>query len=307
MGLLAGVLSASCYTGANIGLRWVATTCDPATVSFVKAIPIALASSVMVLANAARGGRVWPSLPWLVRLVAAASFMQLAGNLAFQWSLGQIGLALTVPLCMGTLLIGSAVLGRVWLIEPIARRSLLSILLLIASIIVLSSIANQSAASVQQLEIDQVSFGLLAGGVGTACLSGLAYALGNVVIRKAFAEQMPVATALSIMSVTGVVLLGGLSLRHGTGTLAAIGMENLGAVAVAGVFNAVAFYSLARALQLLSVIQANLICASQVAMSVACGMIFFGEPAGTLQFCGIGLTIVGLVTMRRQAKTVSDG
>ena len=170
-----------------------------------------------------------------------------------------------------------------------------------------SSVANENAAAVRQVEIGQVSFGLLAGGIGAACLAGLAYSLANVVIRKAFAEQMPVATALSIMSVTGVVLLGGLSLRHGSGTLAAIGMENLGAVALAGVFNAVAFYSIARALQLLSVIQANLICASQVAMSVACGMIFFGEPAGILQFCGIGLTIVGLLTMRRQANTVTDG
>lgn len=285
----------------------MATTCDPATVSFVKAIPIALAASVMVFANAARGRRVWPSVPWLVRLVLGAIFMQLAGNLAFQWSLGQIGLALTVPLCMGTLLIGSAVLGRIWLIEPISGRSLLAILLLISSIVVLSSVANESAASVRQLEIAQVSFGLLAGGIGAACLSGLAYALGNVVIRKALAEHIPVATALSIMSVTGVVVLGGLSLRHGTGTLAAMGMENFGAVALAGVFNAVAFYSLVRALQLLSVIQANLICASQVAMSVACGAIFFDEPAGILQFGGIGLTVAGLVTMTRQAKTVSDG
>ena len=307
MGLVAGILSASSYTGANLGLRWVATTCDPATVSFVKAIPIALVSSLVMIVNAAKGNRMWPSAALLVRLVLAAIFMQLAGNLAFQWSLGQIGLALTVPLCMGTLLIGAAVLGRMWLAEPIAVRSLLAILLLIASIVVLSSVANENAASVRQLEIDQVSFGLLAGGIGAACLSGVAYAVGNVALRKALAERLPVATALSIMSVTGVVLLGGLSLRHGTDALAAIGRENLGAIGLAGVFNAVAFYSLARALQLLSVIQANLICASQVAMSVACGVIFFDEPTGIFQFGGIALTIAGLVTMSRQAKAVRDG
>ena len=307
IGLVAGVLSACFYTGANIGLRWVATTCDPTTVAFVKAIPIALAASVMVVANVARGIPAWPSVPWLVRLVLSAIFMQLAGNLAFQWALGQIGLTLTVPLCIGTLLIGSAVLGRIWLVEPITQRSLLAILLLIASIVVLSLVAHESAASVRQLEVDQVSFVLLAGGIGAACLSGVAYALGNVVIRKALAEPMPVATALSIMSLTGVVLLGGLSLRHGTATVTAIGMENLGAMVLAGVFNAVAFYSLARALQLLSVIQVNLICASQVAMSAACGVLFFEEPAGILQLGGIGLTIAGLVTMSRQAKTVGDG
>ena len=42
-------------------------------------------------------------------------------------------------------------------------------------------------------------------------------------------------------------------------------------------------------------------------MSVACGVIFFDEPAGIFQFGGIALTIAGLVTMGRRAKAVSDG
>ena len=63
---------------------------------------------------------------------------QLVGNVAFQWALGQIDLALTVPLSMGMLLIGSAVLARLGLAGPIPPRSAAAMLLLVCSITVLT-------------------------------------------------------------------------------------------------------------------------------------------------------------------------
>ena len=131
---------------------------------------------------------------------------QLVGNVAFQWALGQIGLALTVPLSMGMLLIGSAVLARLGLPEPIPPRSAAAMLLLVCSITVITWLPTR----VRQGGLRRRPYCLLAAWLrsGAACLSGFTYGLGNVFIRRTLSEGAALAATLLMVSLTGVVVLG---------------------------------------------------------------------------------------------------
>ena len=63
-------------------------------------------------------------------------------------SLRQIGIALAVPLCLGTIILAGAILGRLVLHEPLTRQILASVLLLVLAISVLSLGASEAQESV---------------------------------------------------------------------------------------------------------------------------------------------------------------
>ena len=300
IGTLCGVVSALGYTAANICLRQVATDCDPVWVSTIKAVPVAAVASTMVALQIKRGGKVMPPRRDVLLLVLSAVFMQLAGNVAFQWALGEVGLAVAAPLSFGSMLLGAAVLGRALLLEPITPRSAASMLVLIASIALLSFAAEGlGAGSIPE----NATRALLLGGVAAACLSGVGYAAGSVVLRRTVAGGVGLSATLMLMSLTGVVGLGLLSVgRLGIAGIRQTEASDLLVMVGAGVLNAVAFYSLAKALQLLPVVQVNLLSASQVAMAAVAGVLFFGEPASTALVMGVLLTTVGLLIMKRRER-----
>jgi len=299
LGVAAGAICACGYTGANICLRWVAVECDPIFVSFIKAIPIAFLSGVAVVWQMCFGRISISNRRWIVWLLLTGLMMQLAGNVAFQWALGQIGLALTVPLCMGMLLIGSALFGRVWLGERITSRSSWAILLLLAATTILSFSVSENAAFLRNLPASQMSVWFLACGIVAGCLSGLAFAIGGVAIRRALDDGIALVVPLSIISITGVVVLGVWSLFLGDSMARDVDWNDLSTMFLAGIFNAIAFYALGRALQLLPLLQANLMNVSQVMMCAVAGMVLFDEPLGFAQITGITLTVIGLLFIHR--------
>ena len=73
-----------------------------------------------------------PSFKLAGLIVIGGLFGQLGGNICFQWSLHIIGVALSVPLCLGGMIVGAAILGRVVLYEPVTPRVLLALGLLLA-------------------------------------------------------------------------------------------------------------------------------------------------------------------------------
>ena len=298
LGLFFGIASAVAYTVTNIFLRQLAVDCDPIFVSFVKAIPIATVASILVARSDVKGLATLPPRRLIWTLLWTALFTQLAGNVGFQWALGRIGLALTVPLSFGSLILGAALLGRVWLAEPISRRSQIAILLLIASIWVLSFAANDSSTSLDRERQTTASSGLRACAVGVACLSGFGYATANVAIRHSVTNGTSLSTTLLFISMTGVVSLGLLSVVRSRFIAAHTDAGDLLTMFFAGVFNAAAFYSLAKSLQLLPVLQVNLLIASQVATAAVCGIILFGEPGGVAQIGGVALTVAGLLLVK---------
>jgi drug/metabolite transporter, DME family len=297
-----GLLSAIGYTVANIFLRWVAH-CDPVWVSAVKAGPNVLLVGPWLLAWYFRGRRVLPERSVLIKLALAGLVGQLIGNVLFQWSLGVVGLALAVPLCLGTIILGGALLGRIFLNEPLTVRTLFSVGLLIGAISVLSLGAGEAQRSVSATisgvqPVD--SWWRLAAGVAAATVSGLAYAVLGVVIRYGVTGRASLTATIFIVGLVGVVSLGGLTFwQIGWQGIRATSSEDLTIMLLAGLMNTVAFLALTKAFQLASVVYVNALNATQATMAAIAGVVLFQEALSKELTLGVLLTIAGLVLMKR--------
>jgi drug/metabolite transporter (DMT)-like permease len=297
LGTVFGLASAIGYTAANTCLR-AASDYDPIWVSAVKAVPTILFVGPWVLLLAARGRTVLPQTQVVVKLILAGLVGQLGGNVLFQWSLGVIGMALTVPLALGTIILGGALLGRVFLGEPLTIKTLISTLVLIVAIFVLSLGADDAHRSVVGPDVSLDPWKLTRG-VAAAAASGLAYSILGVVIRYGVTGRTTVSMTLCIISIVGIVSLG-------TGSLWRIGWEGMLAtdgwdfqiMLLAGLFNAAAFLAITRAFQLASVVYVNALNTTQAAMAAVAGVFFFQESLSAELGLGILLTITGLLLMR---------
>jgi drug/metabolite transporter (DMT)-like permease len=294
LGTICGLFSAFVYTCANAFLRAV-DTCDPVWVSAVKAVPTVVFMGPVVAATAIRGRSVAPSMKMLAAIGIGGLIGQLGGNISFQWALGQIGVALTVPLSLGGMILGAAVLGRVFLHEPVTPKAALALALLLAAICVLSIGARQASVSVADAP---VPFWRLAGGVAAACGCGFAYAILNVILRYCITRGMPLPTTLLTVSLAGLIALGFISwLRIGqSGMLATQGRE-LALMLGAGLCNTVAFVALTKSLQLTSVVYVNALNATQATLAAIAGVLIFREALSPWLTLGVALTIAGLTCL----------
>lgn len=294
VGTAYGLFAAIVYTCANAFLRSVGA-CDPVWVSAIKAVPTTLIMAPVLAYMAFRGQRLVPSLSMLAAVAAGGAVGQLGGNICFQWSLGQIGVALTVPLSLGGMILASAVMGRVFLGEPVTPKAALALGLLLASIGVLSLGARGASESVAKTE---VSVWLLVAGVSAAAWSGVAYAILNVVLRFCVLRGTPLPTILFTVSIVGLCALSGIAgQRIGLAGMAATTPRELGLMLAAGLCNTVAFLALTKSLQLTSVVHVNALSATQATLAAAAGVLIFGEALSPWLALGVGLTIVGLLCL----------
>ncbi len=299
--------SAVLYTATNICLR-AAAHCDPYWVSCLKAVPTLLLVAPSV-AWAALQGR--PSLP--SRRVQAWLFLtgllaHIGGNVAFQWGLGIVGLAAAVPLTFSTLLVAGALLGRIWLGEGITVRAAIALALLCAAVALLGLHTEMARAPTTAPTVGREPDAFTrALAVATVLFSGLAYAvLGAVIRRMVTGVARPDATLL-IISIAGVASLGGLSwLRLGTSGMAATSPRDWAVMLQGGLYNAVAFFLLTRAMQIIPVAYVNVVNASQTAMAAMAGVLFFHEPTTAALLVGVGLMFVGILLYRPASRSPRD-
>lgn len=302
LGTVWGLSSALAYAVTNILLRELAQDTNAALVTCMKAVPTFFLACAMIGADLARRQFVMPAANTVLMLVTTALIVQFAGNLALQGAFGMIGLALTIPLSFGTLIVASAVMGRVWLLEPITSRMLLSMTLLVISIALLTLGAEESTG------LPAASGGAIAPswsiamGVLLACVSGVAYSLIAVVIRSA-TRQTSVAVILLVVSVVGIATLAPTAIAQmGLAELWQTKPTTWGYMLLAGSCNAAGFYTLGKSLQLISVVHANLLNASQVAIAAVSGILLFGEPSNWAMMLGLVIGIVGLVVIRDESR-----
>ena len=294
VGTLCGLFSAVVYTCANAFLRSV-SDCDPVWVSAVKAVPTVLVMGPVIAGLAIRGHQVVPSLPMLAAIAAGGLVGQLGGNISFQWALGQIGVALTVPLSLGGMIVAAAIFGRVFLYEPVTPKAIVAMAILLAAIGVLSLGAHEASETVTR---EAVPAWRLAAGVAAACLCGVAYAILNVILRYCITRGAPLATTLFTVSLAGVVSLGLIAwLRIGQSGMLATTPEQLGLMLAAGFCNTIAFVSLTKSLQLTSVVYVNALNAIQATLAAVAGVLIFDERLSPSLALGVGLTIVGLTVL----------
>jgi drug/metabolite transporter (DMT)-like permease len=308
-GALCTLFAAVGYTVANGCLR-AAAHCDPIWVSAVKAVPTAALMAPWLIVQAARGERLLPTPRVLGILTLGGLVGQLGGNVPFQWSLGIIGMALAVPLTMGTIIVSGALLGRAFLGEPITQRALASIGTLLVAITFLSLGAGEAHRSVDPAAItaaSETNWWIMAAGVAAAMLSGLAYSILGAVIRYGVSGRATMTTTLVTVSLTGILSLGPWSAaRIGWSGLWNTASADLATMLLAGVCNAIAFLALTRAMQLTTLVYVNALNSSQLAMAAVAGIVFFGEARSPELVFGVLLTIVGLLLMRQPRRRHVD-
>lgn len=318
-GTFCGLASAVLYTTTNGFLRAV-TDCDPVWVSAVKTVPTALFMLPWMLSMHSRGLRAIP--PWHVLGVIAVGGVigQVGGNVPFQWALGTIGVALTVPLTLAGMIVFGTLLGRIFLHEPVTPRTVVALVVLLLATCVLSLGAQTAhdsvhhASSGTHLSDEGAIIGHpgndtqtspahpleLVGAVSAACLSGLAYAVLNVINRYYVTRGHSLPAMLCTVSIMGMLSLGGISLaRIGPAEMSATQWSDLRLMLLAGVCNAAAFVALTKSLELTSVIYVNALNATQTTMAAVAGVFFFQEPLSPWLLTGISLTIAGLLLIRK--------
>ncbi len=289
-GTLLGIVSAVAYTAANVALRDLSETKGVAwanLVSAVKAVPCFVVAWGMVWFRWRRGLQSLPRPGRRLPLFLAALLMQFGGNVMFSWALSLVGLVLTVPLTFASLLCGSALLGQVYLNEPIQRRTLASIVLLVVSITCLSLAAGEALPTT---DLSTILWGL-----GFALISGFSFGVNSVVIRRFVGGDHSVSSVIAVMSATGVFCLGALvPLTIPAATLLAIPASDWRSMFWAGFFNAIAFFAVCSAMRYIPAVRANLLNASQTAMCAVAGVLLFEERLTPLLVFGIVLTMAGL-------------
>ncbi len=294
--------SAICYTAANICLRQLAGwEVHPAWVITVKEMVTVAVVGPFLLWLMVQGKWTFRDPLVLAVLVATGVGVQLAGNMSVQWAFGVVGLTVSTPTAMGVMLVASGVMGFVWLGERVNRRSVLAISLLIVAISLLAVgtwIAGQAKAAATgnaTAVAEPPSLGKALLGVGAAALAGAMFATLAAAVRFAGGRKTPVSVIVFVITGTGVVACGLLSLnRIGVEGIAATPPDRLGWMIASGVFNLLGFLLITKGLQLTTLVHANVINASQVALAAVAGMLLFSEPSNGWLVAGILLTVVGI-------------
>ena len=147
LGTLYCGLSALAYGLMGICQRQVATSCDPVLVNWVQASVSTTIFGVYLLVRSLRGRSAWPPLTEMMALIGIGLVTQL-GGVAYQWSIGVIGLAIANPLQMGVMLAGSATLGFLVLGEKASWRCITAIVLITAAVLLLSLGAEQGNSAI---------------------------------------------------------------------------------------------------------------------------------------------------------------
>ena len=167
---------------------------------------------------------------------------------------------------------------------------------MVASIMFLST-----AAKTRTTEVPTATDWDTADGVALAVISGLAYGITGVYIRKAVRSHMPVAATLFLFSAAGFLILCPVSLcLLPIQTIVATTPAEWVTIAIAGIFNAAGFYAITHAMRHLTISRANVINASQNALCAVGAVLIFGESLSIFGLVGIGLTIAGLLTLDRR-------
>jgi len=290
-------VSALGYTAANICMRQLAAIeADPVWSICVKEAVTVLVVGPWLVLGTLRGRVAWPAGRLLACLMAAALAVQLAGNLSLQWSYGIVGLAIAIPALFSMLLGGGAVMGYLLLGERVSRRAMAAIAILVGALVFLGQGAEKSSQAIAATTDPM----LVALGFGAACLAGTTYASLGIALRG-LASRPPHLGAVAV-TVTGIgaVSLAPLSVhRLGFEGLLATPPDQFLWMLAAGSFNLVAFLAITKGLQLITVVHANVLNASQVAMAAVAGLVLFHEPPSPWLLLGVGLTLLGILVYGR--------
>jgi drug/metabolite transporter (DMT)-like permease len=305
-GAVCCLIAALSYTTANICMRQLTTLqCDPLWTIFGRELVTAALVGPWIAYRILRGRPTMPRGRTLRYLLVGGVVIQVVGNVGVQWALGVVGLAVTIPAVFAVSITSGAAMGHAALGERVSIRSAAAIALLLVSL----GLLGVGAEAVGQAIAGAGKVGpmVVAAAVAAAGLAGGVYSALNIVIRHSVTRStLPCAVAF-LIPLTGVVTMGPIALmQSGVPTLPGLSCQELLLMAAAGVFNLIGFLGLIYGLQRTTVVYANAVNASQVAMAAVAGMALFAEPPNPWLLLGVGLTIVGIVWIDRPTEAFED-
>jgi drug/metabolite transporter, DME family len=301
IGTLCCLLAALGYTVSNICMRQLsALGCDPTWATFNRELVTVLVVGPWLLSESLHGRHILPSWSVLSLLIAVGLAVELGGNLGVQWAYGKVGLALTTPAVMGTTLTTSAAMGWLLLGEYVSLRSMGAIGLLLVALVLLGWSAGAASQSVAATADILPAPWVVALAVGAACMAGAIYALFSISIRHVMSGTTRLSLLMVVITGTGVLSLGPLSLgRLGLDHLISTPSDHFGWMFAAGAANLIGFMAITKGLQLTTVVRANMLNASQVALSALAGVVLFGEPPNPWLVLGVVITSLGIMLIDR--------
>ena len=302
------LLSALGYTASNICMRQLtAMHCDTFWAVFNRELVATVVVGVWLLWQAVRGRRWLPAGRELGLLLLVGLLIQVAGNVCVQWSLGVVGLAVTIPAMFGAMIASGAVIGRVWLGERVSNRSITAVAMLLGSLALLGIGAKAAGCSIAEAKAMTPNPLLMVLAVAAAGLAGTVYALLCAVIRRSVTGNTSPAAVAFLVTLMGFVGLGPICVyRLGVPALLETPVDQFILMIAGGVFNLGAFLALIHGLQRTTVVHANAVNASQVAMAAVAGIALFAEPPTVWLLLGVCLTIFGIVWIDRPAEAVEE-
>ncbi|MGM0487119.1 MAG: hypothetical protein ACQESR_10205 [Planctomycetota bacterium] len=293
LGTLCCLLSAVGYTCANICRRQLAGMgADTAWVVCLQETTAVMLLGPWFLWRISRGSSLTCSRRSLLILILAALAVQLLGNLGIQWSFGIVGLVVSLPMVFSAMLIGGTVIGVVVFSESLHPRSMVAVGIVIVSIGLLSwGGAEESQPLTASVGLPITLLAIAAAGVG-----GITFATLGAALRHAAHARIPVPLTVIIVTGTGTVSLGLLCLvRMGPSEMLATESTVWMWGGAAGLCNVAAFAFITKGMKLTTLVHANVLNASQVAMGALAGIIVFQESWNPWLLAGIMLTITGIM------------
>jgi drug/metabolite transporter (DMT)-like permease len=298
LGTLLCTFSALGYTAYNVCLCDVSQRHDPSWINCVQASVSVAIVGAYLLWLIARGRPALPPWKELLALLGIGLITQL-GGVMLVWAMSVVGAAVSVTLQTGVMLAASAVLGLIVLGERVSWRQIAAIVLITVSIAFFSVGAESTdpAAAGQSLSARSLP------GIAAAALSGDAFAILTVGVRKTVTGNTLPETVVFLMNVVGVIALGPWSVYQvGFHTLAQTSPRDFSVMLAAGALNLFAFFLVTKSLQMITVVRLNVLNNGlSTALTAVAGTLLLAEPWNRTLSLGMLVAIVGIVMISLEA------
>lgn len=303
LGTLFCVVSACAYSLTQAVLRSLSVQCDGILVLFVKETVTVLLVGPWIIQAVFRDRSVFPRGKTLWILVGVSLAVQWVANLVTLWALGVIGLAVTVPIMLGTNLTASALFGVMFLKESVTRYTAAVIVLIICAIAILSIGGAQVRGELTGAELSGLGLLRVSLAVLGTCLAGVIYGLFAVTVRVTVRETVPPFVLVFFVTGVGTVTFGpACFLWFGLDMMKTVPFADYGMMLLSGLANFVGFVMITKGLQVTPVVRANVIGASQTAFAAVLGFLIFNEPPTPMIITGVLLTGLGMILISRPVR-----
>ncbi|MDR0870588.1 MAG: DMT family transporter [Planctomycetaceae bacterium] len=243
-----------------------------------------------------------------------------------------IGLVVAVPIVQSSTLLGTAVLGKMFLGDPLSRNRKIAISILIVAIMLLSIGKSQSSSREPETVVSAFSGGYCLLVAFGSFIAGTAYAAYIVMMRYVVLRDwdnnnsiwlsfqfshwagkeekrekgeagtgnnytaFPITLMMSIVLATGVLVFGSCLFReHGAAGFYNVPDKAWYIVLLSGLTNLIGFFFQVHGLRMTTAVQASLISVSQMLVLSVIGFYFFNETINAAVLLGLFLTAAGIM------------